>query len=166
MASPFFGSPERIAARSTLTTSPLGVVKAVHPFCDAFEIVLCDNCYAPLAFADARAWKWFRKYRDRRWPDVKQTTIKFKAGFIDPMLCAAVKELPEGSSWEYELKLDGYRARRWAEESLDRRRGPARSAPRPGAVGMHARRRCADDQAHHRRGVQKTPVRTPFRSWN
>lgn len=41
---------------------------------------------------------------------VKQTTIKFKAGFVEPMLCAAVKELPEGPSWEYELKLDGYRA--------------------------------------------------------
>ena len=26
------------------------------------------------------------------------------------MLCAAVKELPDGASWEYELKLDGYRA--------------------------------------------------------
>lgn len=26
------------------------------------------------------------------------------------MLCAPVKELPEGSAWEYELKLDGYRA--------------------------------------------------------
>jgi ATP-dependent DNA ligase len=26
------------------------------------------------------------------------------------MLCAPVKELPEGPVWEYELKLDGYRA--------------------------------------------------------
>ena len=26
------------------------------------------------------------------------------------MLCVAVKELPEGPDWEYELKLDGYRA--------------------------------------------------------
>jgi ATP-dependent DNA ligase len=25
------------------------------------------------------------------------------------MLCVAVKELPEGPRWEYELKLDGYR---------------------------------------------------------
>jgi len=41
---------------------------------------------------------------------VKQTTIRFRAAFIEPMLCAPVKELPEGPGWEYELKLDGYRA--------------------------------------------------------
>ena len=35
------------------------------PFCDEFEIVLCDDCYRPLVFADSRAWKWFRKYRGR-----------------------------------------------------------------------------------------------------
>ncbi len=32
------------------------------------------------------------------------------AHFIEPMLCLAVSELPNGSQWEYELKLDGYRA--------------------------------------------------------
>ena len=43
---------------------------------------------------------------------VKQTSLKFRAAFIEPMLCAPVKELPEGPDWEYEheLKLDGYRA--------------------------------------------------------
>ena len=41
---------------------------------------------------------------------MKQTEIRFRAGFIEPMLCASVKELPEGPSWKYELKLDGYRA--------------------------------------------------------
>ncbi len=30
--------------------------------------------------------------------------------FIEPMPCLAVKKLPEGEAWEYELKLDGYRA--------------------------------------------------------
>ncbi len=30
--------------------------------------------------------------------------------FIEPMPCLAVKELPEGEAWQYELKLDGYRA--------------------------------------------------------
>jgi DNA ligase D-like protein (predicted ligase) len=29
--------------------------------------------------------------------------------FHDPMQCLAVQKLPEGSQWEYELKLDGYR---------------------------------------------------------
>jgi bifunctional non-homologous end joining protein LigD len=32
------------------------------------------------------------------------------AHFIEPMPCVAVKKLPEGEAWEYELKLDGYRA--------------------------------------------------------
>jgi bifunctional non-homologous end joining protein LigD len=32
------------------------------------------------------------------------------AHFIEPMLCLAVSDLPDGSEWEYELKLDGYRA--------------------------------------------------------
>jgi hypothetical protein len=41
---------------------------------------------------------------------VKQTTLKFHAAFVEPMLAVPVKELPEGPAWEYELKLDGYRA--------------------------------------------------------
>jgi len=32
------------------------------------------------------------------------------AQFIEPMPCLAVTTLPEGDAWEYELKLDGYRA--------------------------------------------------------
>jgi DNA ligase D-like protein (predicted ligase) len=32
------------------------------------------------------------------------------AHFVEPMLCLAVSDLPTGSEWEYELKLDGYRA--------------------------------------------------------
>jgi predicted GNAT family acetyltransferase len=32
------------------------------------------------------------------------------AHFIEPMPCLAVKKLPEGEGWQYELKLDGYRA--------------------------------------------------------
>jgi DNA ligase D-like protein (predicted ligase) len=32
------------------------------------------------------------------------------AHFIEPMSCLAVKKLPEGEAWQYELKLDGYRA--------------------------------------------------------
>jgi bifunctional non-homologous end joining protein LigD len=30
--------------------------------------------------------------------------------FVEPMLAKAVAELPEGSDWQYEIKLDGYRA--------------------------------------------------------
>src|SRR5580658_11008335 len=32
------------------------------------------------------------------------------ACFIKPMLCLAVEKLPEGPAWQYEVKLDGYRA--------------------------------------------------------
>jgi ATP-dependent DNA ligase len=35
---------------------------------------------------------------------------KGKAEFIEPMECALVSALPEGSDWTYEVKLDGYRA--------------------------------------------------------
>ena len=35
---------------------------------------------------------------------------KIGACFIEPMLCLAVEKLPEGSAWQYEVKLDGYRA--------------------------------------------------------
>jgi ATP-dependent DNA ligase len=33
-----------------------------------------------------------------------------KAHFIEPMLLLRTDKLPEGTNWEYELKLDGYRA--------------------------------------------------------
>jgi ATP-dependent DNA ligase len=32
------------------------------------------------------------------------------AHFISPMNCLAIAKLPAGPAWEYELKLDGYRA--------------------------------------------------------
>jgi ATP-dependent DNA ligase len=35
---------------------------------------------------------------------------KTRAEFIEPMECALVSTLPEGSDWTYEVKLDGYRA--------------------------------------------------------
>lgn len=35
---------------------------------------------------------------------------QISAHFIEPMLCLAVEELPEGPAWQYEVKLDGYRA--------------------------------------------------------
>ena len=35
---------------------------------------------------------------------------KETARFVEPMQCLPVAKLPEGSSWEYEVKFDGYRA--------------------------------------------------------
>jgi ATP-dependent DNA ligase len=35
---------------------------------------------------------------------------KTKAAFIEPMLLLRTEKLPEGATWLYELKLDGYRA--------------------------------------------------------
>ena len=35
---------------------------------------------------------------------------KIEAEFIEPMDCAPVSKLPDGSQWVFEIKLDGYRA--------------------------------------------------------
>ena len=40
----------------------------------------------------------------------RETGAPTKVGFVEPMLCLAVEKLPEGAAWQYELKLDGYRA--------------------------------------------------------
>ena len=32
-----------------------------------------------------------------------------RARFLEPMMCRAVSELPQGPAWSYELKFDGYR---------------------------------------------------------
>jgi bifunctional non-homologous end joining protein LigD len=40
----------------------------------------------------------------------KRSETKVQASFIEPMLLLRVESLPEGEGWEYELKLDGYRA--------------------------------------------------------
>ena len=39
-----------------------------------------------------------------------QSLPKRKADFIEPMDRAPVPNLPDGSNWAYEIKLDGYRA--------------------------------------------------------
>jgi len=35
---------------------------------------------------------------------------EISACFFEPMLCLSVEKLPEGPAWQYEVKLDGYRA--------------------------------------------------------
>lgn len=40
----------------------------------------------------------------------RDETVAVKARFFKPMLCLAVEKLPEGPAWQYEVKLDGYRA--------------------------------------------------------
>ncbi len=44
-----------------------------------------------------------------KWEESRGSSKQMKARFIEPMLCLAVTELPEGPEWIYELKLDGYR---------------------------------------------------------
>jgi ATP-dependent DNA ligase len=39
-----------------------------------------------------------------------QSISDVRASFVEPMLALSATSLPEGSAWEYELKLDGYRA--------------------------------------------------------
>ena len=36
--------------------------------------------------------------------------MKRKAAFVEPMLLLPSSDLPDGTAWLYELKLDGYRA--------------------------------------------------------
>jgi bifunctional non-homologous end joining protein LigD len=36
--------------------------------------------------------------------------LKIEARFVEPMLLLGKEKLPEGGSWVYELKLDGFRA--------------------------------------------------------
>lgn len=38
------------------------------------------------------------------------TLPKRNVEFIEPMDCAPVSKLPDGSQWVFEIKLDGYRA--------------------------------------------------------
>jgi ATP-dependent DNA ligase len=40
----------------------------------------------------------------------KRASPKIAVSFIHPMLALSASSLPEGPEWEYELKLDGYRA--------------------------------------------------------
>jgi ATP-dependent DNA ligase len=40
----------------------------------------------------------------------KPAASGISATFVKPMLCLAVEKLPEGDGWQYEVKLDGYRA--------------------------------------------------------
>jgi bifunctional non-homologous end joining protein LigD len=40
----------------------------------------------------------------------KRWSSKAIASFVEPMLALSTNSLPEGPGWEYELKLDGYRA--------------------------------------------------------
>ena len=58
---------------------------------------LNDSC-------EYRGGKAFLSSSGRR-PDVKH-----KAAFVEPMLLLPSSELPGGTAWLYELKLDGYRA--------------------------------------------------------
>jgi DNA ligase D-like protein (predicted ligase) len=42
--------------------------------------------------------------------DPLRSLPKTKAAFVEPMDCLPVSKLPEGSEWDWEIKLDGYRA--------------------------------------------------------
>ena len=46
----------------------------------------------------------------RHWTNLKLGLVSAKARFIEPMLLLRTEKLPEGPDWQYELKLDGYRA--------------------------------------------------------
>src|SRR5271163_1926393 len=48
--------------------------------------------------------------RAERLADRKGRVAPAAGHFIEPMACLEVASLPIGTGWEYELKLDGYRA--------------------------------------------------------
>jgi ATP-dependent DNA ligase len=48
--------------------------------------------------------------RTQRLADEQGRAVPVAGHFIEPMACFTVASLPAGSGWEYELKLDGYRA--------------------------------------------------------
>jgi ATP dependent DNA ligase domain len=49
-------------------------------------------------------------YQTAFYGSVNRLTTMTDPHFIESMQCLAVKRSPEGEAWEYELKLDGYRA--------------------------------------------------------
>ena len=58
---------------------------------------LIDNCIVPALV------KLYMR-------DMMTDAAKSKAGFVEPMLLLRTDKLPEGAEWQYDQKLDGYRA--------------------------------------------------------
>jgi ATP-dependent DNA ligase len=57
--------------------------------------------------------------------------------FIPPMECLEVDKIPEGEQWQYELKLDGYRAiaiKQHSDVQLFSRRGNSFNSKFPSVV--------------------------------
>ncbi|HYP05235.1 MAG TPA: non-homologous end-joining DNA ligase [Bryobacteraceae bacterium] len=71
------------------------VGKAIKPVKDTSA--LTGRTLEEIATAKGAVWQ------SNRLPDAKLT-------FVEPMQCKLVEALPEGHQWEYEIKLDGYRA--------------------------------------------------------
>jgi bifunctional non-homologous end joining protein LigD len=48
--------------------------------------------------------------RDATWRSNRTPAVHAKLAFVEPMQCKLVARLPQGGSWLYEIKYDGYRA--------------------------------------------------------
>src|SRR5437764_12681392 len=53
--------------------------------------------------------QWHSNRTDLPWLDL-DTLPRAEPEFYEPMLATLATELPGGSDWQYEIKLDGYRA--------------------------------------------------------
>lgn len=110
---------------ATLRFSPEAVIHRAEKNGDSFADLLTIKQSLPTTINDASdtlSRKTTRKQSPARNTYPAETALSslppIKAGFIEPMLLQRTNRLPEGSSWLYELKLDGYRA--IAAKSSDR----------------------------------------------
>ena len=71
---------------------------------------ICFLALSPALWRSRSEVICFQSSGNRKGEEARESTAPTKAGFIEPMLCLAVEKLPEGPAWQYEVKLDGYRA--------------------------------------------------------
>jgi len=83
---------------------------------------LIDNCIVPALV------KLYMR-------DMMTDAAKSKAGFVEPMLLLRTDKLPEGAEWQYDQKLDGYRAIAFKSDGKVHLRSQNEKDPQPQIPG-------------------------------